>query len=115
MTPLPETVMAAIRDHAQAVYPRESCGVVIVVTGKPVYVPCANLADSPGQYFVMAPADYMAAEDRGEVIRIVHSHPDVSAQPSEADRVSCEVTGLPWLIVNWPTGAIVEFEPSFLC
>ena len=112
MTPLPETVLAAIRDHAQAVYPRESCGVVIVARGKPVYVPCANLADSPNQHFVLAPADYVAAEDRGEVVRIVHSHPDISAQPSEADRVSCEKTGIPWLIINWPTGAIVEFAPS---
>lgn len=112
MTPLPESVVTAIRGHAEREYPREACGVVIVERGKPVYVPCANLADAKGAHFLLAPADYAGAADRGDVIRIVHSHPNVSAQPSEADKVSCEATGIPWLIVNWPTGAIVEFAPS---
>ena len=112
MTPLPPAVLDAIRAHAQAEYPRESCGLVIVERGKLVYEPCTNQAETPAAHFALSPADYDQAEQRGEVIRVVHSHPDINPQPSEADKVACEQTGVPWLIVNWPTGQIVEFEPS---
>ncbi len=105
-------VIDAIRAHAKAEYPRECCGLVIVERGKPVYVPCTNMADTPAAHFVLSAADYDAAEQRGEILKIVHSHPDINPQPSEADKVSCERSGVPWLIVNWPTGQIVEFAPS---
>lgn len=112
MTPLPPRIIEAIREHAKAEYPRECCGLVIVERGKPVYVACTNMAETPAAHFALSPLDYAQAENRGEILRIVHSHPDIHPAPSEADKVSCELSGVPWLIVNWPTGQIVEFEPS---
>ena len=112
MTPLTDGILDAIRAHVARDFPREACGVVIVRRGKQVYVPCSNLASSPAEHFVLSPEDYARAEDEGEVIRIVHSHPNIAATPSEADKVGCESSGVPWLIVNWPTGKIVEFAPS---
>ena len=109
---LPGHVLSAIRAHAEEQFPKECCGVVIVRKGKAVYVPCPNVAQTPDAQFVISGEDYAAAEDQGEVIRIVHSHPNMSPQPSEADKVGCEASGVPWLIVNWPTGRIVEFAPS---
>lgn len=100
-----------ITQHAAQAYPRECCGVVIVERGKSVYVPCRNVAES-NEHFVIHPDDYCAAEDRGEVVKIVHSHPNAAPSPSQADRVGCELSGVPWLIINWPTGAIHEFSPS---
>lgn len=105
--------------HALADYPRESCGVVIIEAGRERYVPCRNIAATPGDHFVMSPQDYAIAEDRGEVVAIVHSHPDAAARPSEADRVGCEASGVRWLILSvmpgeqGPTLAeVFEFEPS---
>ena len=85
--------------HALADYPRESCGLVSVVKGRERYTACRNIAENAAAHFVVDPEDYDAAESLGEITSIVHSHPDVSAMPSEADLVMCEATGLPWHII----------------
>ncbi|MBZ4402421.1 C40 family peptidase [Myxococcus sp. AS-1-15] len=94
--------MAALA-HAREVAPRESCGLVIRDAGELVYRPCRNLAEG-NAHFHLAPEDFARGEAEGEVVAVVHSHPNVSPEPSEADRVMCERWGLPWLIVNVPVG-----------
>jgi len=110
MTPLNEFTLQAIRAHAELDFPRESCGLIIVAHGRPRYIACRNIATNDVE-FAIDPADYAAAEDAGEIIAVVHSHPNIPPLPSEADRVQCETSGLPWIIINWPTGAIHEFSP----
>jgi len=90
--------LKAATDHALECYPRESCGLVAVIKGRERYVPCTNLA-TKAAHFTIDPAQYAATEDIGKVTRIVHSHPDVGALPSEADLVMCEASELPWSIV----------------
>lgn len=85
--------------HALAEYPRECCGLVVVVKGRKRYWPCKNLATTPTENFKIDPADLVAAEDAGEVVAIYHSHPDGSNRLSQADRVSMEGTGLEWSVI----------------
>lgn len=98
-------------EHARKELPRESCGLLIVEKGHEVYVPCRNISAFPDA-FEIHPHDYAKAEDRGAIIRVIHSHCYSSPRPSEVDKVMCEATRVPWSIVSVPNGDWFEFEPS---
>ncbi len=88
-----------IEDHARIEYPREACGLVVIDRGRQRYVRCRNAAAGTEE-FVIVPADYARAEAIGEMVAVVHSHPDAPATPTAADRVACEGTGVPWFILS---------------
>ena len=99
-----------VQKHAATEAPRECCGLAVVVKGRLRYWPCKNISLNDAN-FEIDPEDYAAAEDAGEIVGVCHSHVFISPDPSEADRVMCEKTGLPWLIVNHPTGSFREISP----
>lgn len=107
----PETRAAALA-HAKADFPHEACGLVVVSRGREVYRPARNTAAAAQTQFCMAPDDYAAAEAEGEIVGIFHSHPKLPPQPSEADLVACEATGVTWHIVNPTTEEWFSFDPS---
>lgn len=109
----------AIRAHAAEDYPREACGLVAIVKGRERYIPCRNVAITPSEHFILSSEDYANADELGELVTVVHSHPDVPARPSEADRVACEASGLPWVIVavargddGAVAGEMIEIRPE---
>lgn len=105
--PLPAEVTAAIFRHAESCFPRESCGLLVMRGGALDYVACRNLATEPEDQFVLDPVAFAQAEDTFDGIEaIVHSHPNASANPSLGDRIMCERSGLPWLVVGWPSQAL---------
>jgi proteasome lid subunit RPN8/RPN11 len=95
-----QSTLEAIQAHAVAEYPRECCGLVVAAAAGEQYVRCRNMAETPSEHFRLPGEDYAAAEDLGEVLALVHSHPNAAATPSDADRVMCEVSGLRWHIVS---------------
>lgn len=104
------TTLQAIQAHAITEYPRECCGLIVATAAGEAYIRCSNSAAKPADHFRLPGEDYAAAEDQGEVLALVHSHPDASAAASDADRVMCENSGLPWHIVS--VGQVTGEEPS---
>lgn len=89
----------AIIEHAESAAPMESCGLIAVVKGRRRYFPCRNLSTDT-DFFWLDTTDYEQVEKKGKVVAIVHSHPDSLPSPTNTDRASCEVSGLPWLIYS---------------
>ena len=98
--------------HAKEQDPRESVGVLIVIKGKEQYYPCNNLSTYSQQCFILDPEDYVKADALGEITAIVHSHPVTPPSPSQADKVSCEQSGLKCHIVNPKTETWGYCEPT---
>ena len=108
---LSETVKAKFVEQAKAECPREACGLVIIKNGKQVYCPAKNLAKGSDN-FILDPLDYEKADTAGEIVAVIHSHPNMSAKPSQADLVACEASGLPWFICGIPSEQWEYIEPS---
>ena len=73
---LTEDIKQEILDHAKQESPNESCGLIIIRKGRTKYKKCKNIAELPKHTFVLATDDYIKAEEEGEIVAVVHSHPD---------------------------------------
>lgn len=107
--------MAEFMAHAAACAPQECCGLLVDFGpehGGRRYVAGTNVLAGQGRdVFELDTATWCACEDAGEIVAVCHSHPHASANPSMADRHSCERLGLPWLILGWPGGHVVQLDP----
>lgn len=114
MSILNKTLQKLILQHAEAEYPKECCGLIVKQGKKKVYIPCVNQAneDAQNDEFVISGEDYAAAEDTGEILAVVHSHPEATTQPSVRDRAVCSAMEIPWIICSWPEGDIRTIVPE---
>ena len=93
-----EPLMAGMREHAMAWYPRECCGLVVETDGRLSAIHCENLQDKlhaldPASYprtaetaYSLDPRVFMRVEEQGGSVRaIFHSHPDRGAYFSDED------------------------------
>ena len=97
--------------HAKDQDPKECCGLLLNIRGKERYHPCRNLSAQSDEYFILDPEDYIKGSNLGEITAIIHSHPDTPPVASQADKMSCEQTKLPWYIVNPKTETWGYYEP----
>lgn len=108
---LSDGIKQQIVDHAAADFPRECCGLVVIVKGKQRYHPCRNTAIGTDQ-FAIHPEDFANAEEAGDIVAVTHSHPNGSPKPSQGDLVGCEASNLPWFIYAHPAGTWEELYPN---
>jgi len=98
--------------HAKEQDPKESCGLLLDIKGKEKYFPCKNLSTYTQQCFIIDPKDFIKAEETGNILAVIHSHPVTPPIASQADKISCENSELPWHIVNPKTEQWGYYEPS---
>ena len=98
--------------HAKDQDPKESCGLLLNVKGKKRYFPCRNLSLNDNQCFMIDPEDYVRADNLGQIIGVIHSHPTTPPIASQADKISCEKSSLIWHIVNPKTEEWGYCKPS---
>lgn len=95
---LTKKVQGLIKTHA-ADSKTEICGFVVQSKRIQTYYPCTNVSALPKESFEISSDDWIAAEKQGEVIAIVHSHPNNEPYLSGADRVAQHQSKLPWVLV----------------
>ena len=98
--------------HAKEQAPKESCGLLLNIKGKERYFPCRNLSMTAHQCFILDPEDYVKADNTGDIIAVIHSHPITPPVASQSDKVACEQSGLKWHIVNPKTEKWGYLEPT---
>ncbi|CAK8741820.1 hypothetical protein SODG_005138 [Sodalis praecaptivus] len=107
-----ETLLGPIREHVAREYPKEACGLIVQTATGARYLPCRNIHPSPTDHFTLSPDDYAQAEVQGDIVMIVHSHPDVvRLLPSALDRLQCDYSGVEWGIMSWPDGDFCTLSP----
>ena len=106
-----QSTRTAAEEHARSEYPRESCGLVVVIKGRERYWKCNNVATEEDK-FVLSPGDYAEADDAGEIMAVVHSHPNLPPQASMADLTAMEASGLPWHIYALPLHLWASYKPT---
>ena len=107
---LTEALKTKIKQHANTDKTKEVCGVVILFKGKKKYIPCNNIHPTPEYDFYLSPSDFIKAEDMGEIIAIVHSHPITSEMPSSADIIGQAESETTWIIYSLVTDCFYEFS-----
>lgn len=114
MSILNKTITKKILDHAEREYPLESCGLIVKIGGYKKYIPCTNSIGEGNseEDFRISAEEYAYAEDQGEILAVVHSHPDHTTQPSVRDRASCSAMEIPWVIVSYPEKDIRIITPE---
>lgn len=85
---IPDELIKEILTYCKTAEPNEACGFVILSYQKsePVFLACENVAVDPENYFEISPDDFIRAEQQGEIVAVVHSHPNGEMRLSIADR-----------------------------
>lgn len=114
---LTKATMTAIRQHMESEAPHECCGLVVMVGRKQRYIACDNVFTDPSgarstlDSFAISDRSWMDAEDIGQIVRVIHSHPDqLEPTPSLADIQGCNGSGVVWGIIA-KNGEYTEITP----
>ena len=91
------------KKHFLKCKPTEGCGLLAERGGNEFFYPCKNIASHVQDdiTFAIDPLDFAACEDSGaDILAVLHSHVEGSAEPSEADISNCKIYMMDWYIYS---------------
>ena len=91
------------KKHFLKCKPAEGCGLLAERGGNEFFYPCKNIAShvQDNITFAIDPLDFAACEDSGaDILAVIHSHVEGSAEPSEADINNCKLYMMDWYIYS---------------
>lgn len=100
-----------IEKHFSECYPREGCGIVAVIKGELQWFPCNNVAEDDDD-FIIDSSQYIEVSQRGDIVGVIHSHPDASCEPSQSDIDYCNATGVKYYIFSYPEMELYTLYPE---
>ena len=100
-----------IKNHFKKSAPREACGVIVNNSDKIEYFPITNTAKD-AQDFIMDTDEYLDIYYTKEIVGIVHSHVNISCNPSEYDIIQCNAVQIPYYIFSYPSMEMHVLEPQ---
>lgn len=65
------------------------------------WYPCTNVAKDDEE-FILDSSQFIAYSNRMDIVGVVHSHPDGTPDPSEADIKYCNTLNVPYYIFSYP-------------
>ena len=87
--------------YSKSKEPQEICGFVVLVGSEKVFIPCENVAEDKENHFEITPEDYIAVSEKGEIVALVHSHPQGEPRLSQSDLQTQLYSQLDfWLVCN---------------
>ena len=99
--------------HAKEEAPNECCGLFLKTENGLEYFRCKNVAyEFEMGSFIIDPLDFADGEDRGEVLGVVHSHPQNVLKFSEEDVASCNAVQIPFYLVCPDLDKMIVIEPK---
>ena len=107
-------ILDPFKEHARQQDPKEACALVVQVGRKQQLVICENTHDEPTEFFRISAKEWAAAEDIGDVVAVLHSHPGDGARPiaSALDTHQCNASGVLWGIYAPDCDEYAEITPE---
>ena len=93
-------------------YPEEACGILLNKKGVLTWCPCENVALDKLNNFKISGKDFISLSLQGDIEAIVHSHPNETSEPGEADIAMSEHLKIPYHIYSIPGFEKTVYTPT---
>ena len=106
-----DKLLPEIYSHMEKEAPHEGCGLIVQKNDKIKFISVENKSENKNSFYI-DPKEYIRHSMISKILYIVHSHYNEDCRPSEQDKNTSKVLGIPYLIVSLPERGEYIYDPS---